>query len=47
MPTKACYNISGFDCPHCAIKSENHLKKQKEIKDATIDFTNEKIYDVI
>ena len=44
MSVKCSYHISGFDCPHCALKTENHLNKQKEIETATIDFSNEKLF---
>lgn len=44
MSVKVSYRISGFDCPNCAAKCERHLNKQKEIKSATIDFTNERLY---
>lgn len=44
MSKKVVYHISGFDCPSCANKSEKYLNEQKEIKSATIDFQNERLY---
>ena len=44
MSKKVVYHISGFDCPNCAAKSENHLRKQKEIERVSIDFQNEKLF---
>ena len=38
------YNITGFDCAHCAAKSENHLKKADKIESCTIDFAKDKLF---
>ena len=43
MAKKVKYHISGFDCPACAIKSERHLNSKDEIKQCSIDFTNERL----
>ena len=41
---KKTYQISGFDCPNCASKSENHLNTKEEIESAVIDFNNERLF---
>ena len=38
------YFITGFDCPNCANKSERHLAKDKRIKEAIIDFNNDRLH---
>ena len=38
------YCITGFDCPNCANKSERHLAKDKRIKEAIIDFNNDRLH---
>ena len=30
--SKKVYNITGFDCAHCAMKTEKHLNKHPEIR---------------
>lgn len=40
---KVTYCITGFDCPSCASKSEAHLNKHERIKEARIDFTNDRL----
>ena len=42
--TKKTYHISGFDCPNCAHKSEEHLSKQEGISYCHIDFSTNKMY---
>ena len=44
MSKKVIYHISGFDCPNCAAKVERFLNKEEYIQNATIDFTNERMY---
>ena len=44
MSKKVIYHISGFDCPNCAAKVERFLNKEECIQNATIDFTNERMY---
>ena len=41
---KKKYHISGFDCPNCAHKSEEHLAKQESIESCHIDFSTNKMY---
>ena len=41
---KKTYHISGFDCPNCAHKSENHLAKQEGIESCHIDFSMNKLF---
>ena len=41
---KKTYHISGFDCPNCAHKSEEHLNKQDSIENCHIDFSTNKMY---
>ena len=41
---KKRYHISGFDCPNCAHKSENHLAKHDSIEECHIDFSTNKMY---
>ena len=41
---KKTYHISGFDCPNCAHKSENHLNKHENIDYCHIDFSTNKMY---
>ena len=41
---KKTYHISGFDCPNCAHKSENHLGKHEEIDYCHIDFSTNKMF---
>ena len=41
---KKIYHISGFDCPNCAHKSEEHLNKQSAIESCHIDFSTNKMY---
>ena len=41
---KKIYNISGFDCPNCAAKSEAHLAKDKNISYVRLDFAANKMY---
>ncbi len=33
-------NINGLDCPHCALKLEEKIKKTAGIKDASINFAS-------
>lgn len=40
---KRSYTIKGFDCAHCAAKSEAHLNKHPEIEKATIDFATDRL----
>ena len=41
---KKTYHISGFDCPNCAHKSEEHLSKHDEIESCHIDFSTNKMF---
>lgn len=41
---KKVFNISGFDCPHCAVKTENHLAKHPDVEYVRIDFAGNKLY---
>lgn len=41
---KKKYHISGFDCPNCAHKSEEHLAKQEGIEFCHIDFSTNSLY---
>ena len=41
---KKTYHISGFDCPNCAHKSEEHLSKHDEIESCHIDFSTNKLF---
>ena len=41
---KKTYHISGFDCPNCAHKSEQHLAKQNGIDYCHIDFSTNKLF---
>ena len=41
---KKVYHISGFDCPNCAHKSEEHLAEQDDIENCHIDFSTNKMY---
>ncbi|MBO7573493.1 MAG: cadmium-translocating P-type ATPase [Bacilli bacterium] len=41
---KKTYHISGFDCPNCAHKSEQHLSKQEGIDYCHIDFSTNKMF---
>lgn len=41
---KKTYHISGFDCPNCAHKSEEHLSKQDGIDYCHIDFSTNKMF---
>ena len=41
---KKTYHISGFDCPNCAHKSEEHLSKNEEIAYCHIDFSTNKMF---
>ena len=38
---KVKYKIKGFDCPACAIKVEDHLKKDENINDVSINFSGQ------
>lgn len=40
---KRSYTIKGFDCAHCAAKSEAHLNKHPDIEKATIDFAMDRL----
>ena len=42
--TKKIYHISGFDCPNCAHKSEEHLGKHESIESCHIDFSTNKMF---
>ena len=42
--SKKTYQISGFDCAHCAVKSEKHLNKHPAIKEAVIDFAKDRLF---
>ena len=41
---KKIYNITGFDCAHCAAKTESHLNKHEEIESARIDFSTDRMF---
>ena len=41
---KKSYHITGFDCAHCALKSEKHLNKHPAINSAVIDFAKDKMF---
>lgn len=41
---KKKYHISGFDCPNCAHKSEEHLGKHESIDYCHIDFSTNKMF---
>lgn len=41
---KKSYHITGFDCAHCALKSEKHLNKHPAISSAVIDFAKDKLF---
>ena len=41
---KKTYHISGFDCPNCAHKSEQHLAKQEGVESCHIDFSTNKLF---
>ncbi|HML99748.1 MAG TPA: heavy metal translocating P-type ATPase [Bacilli bacterium] len=41
---KKLYDIKGFDCANCALKVSRHLSSDPNIKSASIDFVNEKLY---
>lgn len=41
---KKSYHITGFDCAHCALKSENHLNKHPNINSCVIDFAKDKLF---
>ena len=41
---KKVYNITGFDCAHCAAKTESHLNKHEEIESARIDFSTDRMF---
>ena len=41
---KKTYHISGFDCPNCAHKSEEHLNNHESIDSCHIDFSTNKMY---
>ncbi len=41
---KKTYHISGFDCPNCAHKSEQHLVKQEGVESCHIDFSTNKLF---
>ena len=41
---KKTYHISGFDCPNCAHKSEQHLAKQEDVESCHIDFSTNKLF---
>ncbi|MBO4682403.1 MAG: cadmium-translocating P-type ATPase [Bacilli bacterium] len=40
---KRSYTIKGFDCAHCAAKSESHLNKHPNIEKAAIDFSMDRL----
>lgn len=42
--TKKTYHITGFDCAHCALKSEKHLNKHPAINSAVIDFAKDRLF---
>lgn len=41
---KKSYNISGFDCAHCAAKTEAHLNKDENISSCILDFAGDKLH---
>ena len=41
---KKTYHISGFDCPNCAHKSEEHLAKHESVDYCHIDFSTNKMF---
>ena len=41
---KKSYHITGFDCAHCAVKSETHLNKHPAINSAVIDFSKDRLF---
>ena len=41
---KKTYEITGFDCAHCALKAEKHLNKNEKINECVIDFSQNKIH---
>ena len=41
---KKVYNITGFDCAHCAMKTEKHLNKHPAIDSCIIDFAGNKLH---
>lgn len=41
---KKVFNVSGFDCAHCASKAEQHIAKHKDVSYARLDFSNNKLY---
>ena len=41
---KKVYTITGFDCAHCAAKTESHLNKHQEIESARIDFASDRMF---
>lgn len=41
---KKTYSITGFDCAHCAAKSEAHLNKHCAIQSARIDFSSDRMF---
>ena len=41
---KKTYHISGFDCPNCAHKSEEHLNRHENVDSCHIDFSTNKMY---
>ena len=41
---KKTYCITGFDCAHCAMKTEKHLNKHPGIKSAVIDFAKDRLF---
>ena len=42
--SKKVYNITGFDCAHCAMKTEKHLNKHPAIESCIIDFAGNKLH---
>ena len=42
--SKKSYCITGFDCAHCAMKTEKHLNKHPKIKSAVIDFAKDRLF---
>ena len=41
---KKVYTITGFDCPHCAAKAEDHLNRNENISYARLDFAGNRLY---
>lgn len=41
---KRIYHISGFNCPHCAARTESFLAKQDNIEYCHLDFANNKLF---